>query len=85
MTGLDPAGPQHTKVGNDLRLDKNDAAQVDVIHTNTIGFGTKRAETVGHIDFFPNGGAKQPGCPLNIDSKLSFRLGKWRVHYTSYR
>jgi len=76
MTGLDPAGPKHINVDADYRLDKNDADQVDVIHTDSNGFGTKRDETVGHIDFFPNGGAKQPGC-TNILGKLSFRLGKW--------
>lgn len=85
ITGLDPAGPLHINVDADLRLDKSDADQVDVIHTDTAGFGTKRAETVGHIDFFPNGGDEQPGCGFDIQGKLSFRLGKWRVHYTSYR
>ena len=84
MTGLDPAGLWHINVRADFRLDKNDADQVDVIHTDSNGFGTRRKETVGHIDFFPNGGANQPGCSFNINGKLSFRLGNWGVHYTSY-
>ncbi|XP_020607531.1 pancreatic lipase-related protein 2-like isoform X2 [Orbicella faveolata] len=71
ITGLDPAGPLHINVDADLRLDKNDADQVDVIHTDTAGFGTKRAETVGHIDFFPNGGDKQPGCDFDIQDVVS--------------
>ena len=75
MIGLDPAGPLHTNVDAEFRLDKGDADQVDVIHTDTEGFGTKRDETVGHIDFFPNGGDNQPGC---TDSKSNLRLGKWR-------
>ena len=80
ITGLDPAGPNHINVEAAFRLDKGDAAQVDVIHTDTEGFGTKRGETVGHIDFFPNGGDKQPGCKFNLNGRLNFRLGKWRVH-----
>ena len=79
MTGLDPAGIQHTYVPANLRLDKSDAVQVDVIHTDANGFGTKSVwETVGHIDFFPNGGERQPGCTFAKNGKLSSRLGKWR-------
>ena len=65
---MDPAGPMHINVDASFRLDKSDADQVDVIHTDTAGFGTERKETVGHVDFFPNGGDKQPGCSqlLNI-------------------
>ena len=80
ITGLDPAGPSHINVEAAFRLDKGDADQVDVIHTDTEGFGTKRDETVGHIDFFPNGGDKQPGCKINLGGRLNFILGKWRVH-----
>ena len=68
ITGLDPAGPLHINVNPAFRLDKSDADKVDVIHTDTERAGTKREETVGHIDFFPNGGDKQPGC-LDLESK----------------
>ena len=63
---MDPAGPMHINVDASFRLDKSDADQVDVIHTDSAGFGTKRDETVGHVDFFPNGGDKQPGCSHTI-------------------
>ena len=43
-------------------LDKTDASFVDVIHTSEITY--KRA--VGHVDFYPNGGFLQTGCPLGI-------------------
>ena len=76
ITGLDPAGPLHINVNADLRLDKNDADRIDVIHTDIEGFGTKREDTVGHIDFFPNGGDRQPGCSFQLNGKLSFRFGK---------
>ena len=47
----------------DVRLDPTDAKHVDVVHTNEPFVGTP--QTVGHIDFFPNGGSLQPGCLSN--------------------
>ncbi|XP_035206602.1 pancreatic triacylglycerol lipase-like [Stegodyphus dumicola] len=65
ITGLDPAGPYFNGVKKAVRLDKRDAGFVDVIHTNAdgkrlAGFGLK--EPIGHVDFYPNGGQKQPFC-----------------------
>lgn len=72
---MDPAGPKFC-VGEEKRLDKSDAEFVDIIHTNDadycsylfisllhltqaqFGFDTP----IGHVDFYPNGGAEQPGC-----------------------
>ena len=61
ITGLDPADPMF----DDLELTLEDAKFVDVIHTNAgdllFGkFGTHKS--MGHVDFFPNGGARQPPC-----------------------
>ena len=63
ITGLDPAGPgfeaghdtmEFVGVTTGLRhLEKLDATFVDVIHTSE-NFGM--CETVGHVDFYPNGG-----------------------------
>ncbi|CAL1292336.1 unnamed protein product [Larinioides sclopetarius] len=65
ITGLDPAGPGFYDATPDQRLDVTDASFVDVIHSNKgcsrlEGFGSPDA--VGHFDFYPNGGALQPGC-----------------------
>lgn len=62
VTGLDPALP-----GFDLglveggHLEKSDAEFVDVIHTCAGYLGMRRS--IGHADFYPNGGSvPQPGC-----------------------
>ena len=65
---MDPAGLFFTNVDLEDRLDQSDADYVDVIHTDAGGFGS--FQNVGHIDFFPNGGSKQPGCRFNIFSKF---------------
>ncbi|XP_025832871.1 pancreatic triacylglycerol lipase-like isoform X1 [Agrilus planipennis] len=70
ITGLDPAGPMfcqpHLQKA-DKRLSEDDALYVDIIHTNGGEFGCR--QTIGHADFFPNCGTKQPGC-----SEFSIRL-----------
>ncbi|CAG2103333.1 unnamed protein product, partial [Medioppia subpectinata] len=76
ITALDPAGVGFHTISTYLRLDHSDAQIVDVIHTDaalsyTEGFGT--ADTLGHLDFYPNGGSWQPGCVVSdsVTSKLS--------------
>ncbi|XP_022165983.1 pancreatic lipase-related protein 2-like isoform X2 [Myzus persicae] len=62
ITGLDPAGPgfEFAKLQK-KGLKKSDALFVDVIHT--AGGSTGIYHSVGHADFFPNGGSvPQPGC-----------------------
>ncbi|KAM5332437.1 lipase member I [Glossophaga mutica] len=66
ITGLDPAGPKFSGKPSNGRLDYTDAKFVDVIHSDIDGLGIK--EPLGHIDFYPNGGKKQPGCPKSIFS-----------------
>ncbi|XP_050814995.1 inactive pancreatic lipase-related protein 1-like [Gopherus flavomarginatus] len=81
ITGLDPAQPyfQDTPVG--VRLDKTDAAFVDIIHTDTaptipnLGFGMSQA--IGHLDFYPNGGVQMPGCTRNPVSQIVDIDGIW--------
>ncbi|XP_069835810.1 pancreatic lipase-related protein 2-like [Dendropsophus ebraccatus] len=66
ITGLDPAGPYFSDTPPEVRLDPSDALLVDAIHTDAtptilhLGYGM--SQTVGHLDFFPNGGKKMPGC-----------------------
>ena len=59
--GLDPAFPSFSLENRKTRLDESDAAFVDVIHTN--GGLLSFPWSIGHADFYVNGGALQPGCP----------------------
>nr|CAH0103127.1 unnamed protein product [Daphnia galeata] len=72
ITGLDPAGPFFRLVPTNARLDPTDAQFVDVIHTDGGIIGAGLIEPLGHLDFYPNGGIRQPGCdPSNWQSILS--------------
>nr|XP_048278855.1 lipase member I isoform X1 [Myodes glareolus] len=70
ITGLDPAGPNFSRKPSTSRLDYTDAKFVDVIHTDSNGLGI--VEPLGHIDFYPNGGKQQPGCPTNLFSGVNY-------------
>ncbi|XP_069030795.1 inactive pancreatic lipase-related protein 1-like [Embiotoca jacksoni] len=69
ITGLDPTEPYFQDTDASVRLDTSDATFVDVIHTDGLPFDSKlglgMSETVGHIDFYPNGGELMPGCSAN--------------------
>ncbi|XP_044881268.1 pancreatic lipase-related protein 2-like [Mauremys mutica] len=73
ITGLDPAQPYFQDTPIEVRLDKTDAAFVDIIHTDSaptipdLGFGMSQA--IGHLDFYPNGGIQMPGCTKNTVSQ----------------
>lgn len=64
ITALDPAGPFFTGKSREHRLDPTDAQFVDALHTDIDALGFR--ETLGHIDFYANGGTDQPGCPPTI-------------------
>lgn len=68
ITGLDPAEPDFEDTDNVVHLEKTDAVFVDIIHSDGSEFdyvsGFGMIDEVGHIDFYPNGGENQPGCPL---------------------
>ncbi|XP_062983664.1 lipase member I [Elgaria multicarinata webbii] len=64
ITALDPAGPSFTGKSPSERLDHTDAQFVDCIHTDIDAFGYRKP--LGNIDFYPNGGTDQPGCPRTI-------------------
>ena len=61
ISAMDPAGPCFDVFVKTNRLDKGDAKFVDVIHTSkALGFN----DPLGHVDFYPNEGTRQPGCYL---------------------
>ncbi|NWQ73435.1 LIPR3 protein, partial [Alopecoenas beccarii] len=66
ITGLDPAGPLFQYTPTMVRLDPSDAKFVDIIHTHAghlfFDFAPGILQTSGHLDFYPNGGKKMPGC-----------------------
>uniref|UniRef100_G3MMB2 Lipase domain-containing protein n=2 Tax=Amblyomma maculatum TaxID=34609 RepID=G3MMB2_AMBMU len=63
ITGLDPAGPLFE--GTNVSLSFHDAEFVDVIHTHSGSLQERKLgikDSIGNVDFFPNGGKSQPGC-----------------------
>lgn len=74
IIGLDPASVFFDFEKTDKRLADTDADYVQVIHTDSGHYSIEYP--IGHADFYPNGGRKQPGCPLrnyftNLVGKLS--------------
>jgi len=68
ITGLDPAGPLFENRDWTVGLNPNCADLVDVLHTNgepgvVLNLGTMKV--LGHVDFYPNGGGRQPDCLLD--------------------
>jgi hypothetical protein len=57
-----------------VRLDRSDAQFVDVIHTDSnsiLQLGLGMSQSIGHIDFYPNGGSDQPGCSDRLTSFIT--------------
>ncbi|BFZ16454.1 hypothetical protein BsWGS_19493 [Bradybaena similaris] len=72
VTGLDPARPGFDYAAPEARLHSTDAIVVDVIHTDTApAEGIGIFEPMGTVDFYPNGGVNQPGCPVSVMDRVS--------------
>lgn len=70
ISGLNPSGPNFDLLPPELRLDKTDANFVDIIHTDAQNaslslYRRGTSMSLGHVDFYPNGGLSQPGCNLD--------------------
>lgn len=77
ITGLDPAYPGFSMDNTNARLDVTDALFVDVIHTNSANLldgGLSFPTSIGHVDFWPNGGIVQPGCSETVGCSHSRAL-----------
>lgn len=68
VVALDPALPEFYSAKKGARVSRDDAAFVQVIHSNGAILGFEKA--IGHVDFYPNGGAIQAGCITNTCSHL---------------
>ncbi|XP_065205842.1 endothelial lipase-like [Planococcus citri] len=64
ITGLDPAWPLFYPIltSSTQRLGREHADFVDVIHTNSGGFGV--VYSLAHYDIYANDGTYQPGCGI---------------------
>ncbi|KAF4517965.1 hypothetical protein B566_EDAN005332 [Ephemera danica] len=84
ITGLDPAAVWINLDRLEDRLDPGDAPFVDLIHTDGGNFGLDIS--IGHADFYPNGGkATQPGCGLfEMPASLNFLGRVFCSHRRSY-
>lgn len=71
ISALDPAGPGYYLASASERLDKTDAYFVDCIHTSA-KFGLQKS--IGHKDFYPNGGSSQPGCTILPSKQIQAEL-----------
>uniref|UniRef100_A0A2C9JEY5 Lipase domain-containing protein n=1 Tax=Biomphalaria glabrata TaxID=6526 RepID=A0A2C9JEY5_BIOGL len=72
ISGLDPAEPSFKGFTYVVKLDKEDAQFVDVIHTDGSDFdllsgGFGLMDESGDVDIYVNGGQKQPGCKDGVD------------------
>lgn len=74
-----------------VRLDRNDAKFVDVVHTDILPltrFGLGMKEPIGHVDFYPNGGHTNPGCDepmrhyIASTGKIQRNLKLRKKHYS---
>lgn len=91
ITGLDPAGPFFEDRNWTCGLNPSCADFVDVIHTdggssilgptNVAHFGTLKV--LGDVDFYPNGGGNQPGCPPDtLQDLMQLAIGLESIQLT---
>ncbi|CAH2095559.1 unnamed protein product [Euphydryas editha] len=80
VTGLDPASFGFYLPISAASLNYKDASFVDIIHTDGGKYGSPFS--LGHADFWPNGGeAPQPGCPRR---SILFTIENFCSHWRSW-
>ncbi|CRL01706.1 CLUMA_CG014922, isoform A [Clunio marinus] len=83
ITALDPASPDFNDPDVEVVLiSKNDGKFVDIIHTDSSLFGDD--DSVGTVDFFPNGGRDQPGC-VGLPEDFCSHQRSWQFYSESVR
>lgn len=60
-------------------ISSDDASYVQIIHTSAGSYGIK--ESRGHVDFFPNSGANQAGCDLELPGTRDVCSHRRAWHY----
>jgi len=78
VTGLEPAHPEFSFKDTVKRLDTSDALFVDVVHTNSgtdFSVSMSFPQAIGHVDFYVNGGASQPGCGIFSGDVIDITTG----------
>lgn len=70
IVALDPASPgfESSNMKGFDPISKTDATYVQIIHTCIGKLGMQGR--AGHIDFFPNGGIRHPGCDENPQGSM---------------
>ncbi|CDW54852.1 Pancreatic lipase protein 1 [Trichuris trichiura] len=84
IVALDPAGPLFAGYGPKVRLAPTDADFVQCIHTDGKGYmhgGLGTLQPMGHVDFYPNGGKAQLGCPRNVKEVI---LDLWFLNSSTF-
>ncbi|KAK6636253.1 hypothetical protein RUM43_009912 [Polyplax serrata] len=91
VTGLDPASPLFDGVINS-QISKESGDFVDIVHTNAHFKG--EINTLGHIDFYVNGGSIQPNCvtttcshdraPQCFAESINSEKGFWGIPCKNY-
>ncbi|XP_039760360.1 pancreatic lipase-related protein 2-like [Pararge aegeria] len=78
ITALDAAYPGFYPPLQTVPVNPKDADFVDIIHTDGGWFGA--STSIGHVDFWPNGGtANQPGClPFTLPLTVENFCNHWR-------
>lgn len=77
---LDWASPWNTEFP---MISRDDAEYVQIIHTSAGTYGV--IESRGHVDFFPNSGAHQHGCDLEITDDVCSHRRAWLYYQESVK